>query len=177
MNNSRMTFYGVVAAVALLVLSQSLFIVDQTHQAVIIRVGEVVRTVNASADDSPGLKLKVPFLESRILFLKINQPLELPTREIITGNKERLMVDAFVRYRIEDPVRFYKGLGDQKVAADRLNLMVNATLRRVLGGASSEDIISLRREALTGLMRTDLAARARSPTAHREAETAKAHRG
>jgi len=160
MNNSRMTFYGVVAAVALLVLSQSLFIVDQTHQAVIIRVGEVVRTVNASADDSPGLKLKVPFLESRILFLKINQPLELPTREIITGNKERLMVDAFVRYRIEDPVRFYKGLGDQKVAADRLNLMVNATLRRVLGGASSEDIISLRREALTGLMRTDLAARA-----------------
>lgn len=162
MNNSRLTFYGAIAAVALLFLSQSLFIVDQTHQAVIVRVGEVVRTVNASPDDGPGLKFKVPFLESRILFLKINQPLDLPTREIITGNKERLMVDAFVRYRIEDPVRFYTSLGDQKTAADRMTLTVNATLRRVLGSANSEDIISLRREALNGLMRNDLAARARA---------------
>lgn len=160
MNGSRMTFYGVIAAVALLVLSQSLYVVGQTQQAVIIRVGEVVRTVNASPDDGPGLKFKLPLLESRILFLKINQPLELNRREIITGNQERLMVDAFVRYRIDDPVRFYTRLGDQRTAADRLNLVVNASLRQVLGGASSEEIISLRRAALTRRMREDLAARA-----------------
>ena len=143
-----------------MLLSQTLYVVDQTQQAVIIRVGEVVRTVNASSDDGPGLKLKMPFLESRILFLKINQPLELNRREIITGNQERLMVDAFVRYRIDDPVRFYTRLGDQRTAADRLNLVVNASLRQVLGGASSEDIISLRRAALTRQMRVDLATRA-----------------
>ncbi len=160
MNNPRMTLYGIVAAVALVLLSQTLYVVDQTQQAVIIRVGEVVRTVNASPDDGPGLKLKIPFLESRILFLKINQPLELNRREIITGNQERLMVDAFVRYRIDDPVRFYTRLGDQRTAADRLNLVVNASLRQVLGGASSEDIISLRRAALTRQMRIDLATRA-----------------
>lgn len=160
MNNPRMTLYGIVAAVALVLLSQTLYVVDQTQQAVIIRVGEVVRTVNASPDDGPGLKLKIPFLESRILFLKINQPLELNRREIITGNQERLMVDAFVRYRIDDPVRFYTRLGDQRTAADRLNLVVNASLRQVLGGASSEDIISLRRAALTRQMRIDLANRA-----------------
>ena len=160
MNNPRLTFYGFVAAVVLLVLSQSLYVVDQTQQAVIIRVGEVVRTVNASPDDGPGLKFKLPLLESRILFLKINQPLELNRREIITGNQERLMVDAFVRYRIDDPVRFYTRLGDQRTAADRLNLVVNASLRQVLGGASSEEIISLRRAALTRQMREDLAARA-----------------
>jgi membrane protease subunit HflC len=159
-NNPRMTLYGIVAAVALVLLSQTLYVVDQTQQAVIIRVGEVVRTVNASPDDGPGLKLKIPFLESRILFLKINQPLELNRREIITGNQERLMVDAFVRYRIDDPVRFYTRLGDQRTAADRLNLVVNASLRQVLGGASSEDIISLRRAALTRQMRIDLATRA-----------------
>ena len=160
MNNPRLTFYGFVAAVVLLVLSQSLYVVDQTQQAVIIRVGEVVRTVNASPDDGPGLKFKLPLLESRILFLKINQPLELNRREIITGNQERLMVDAFVRYRIDDPVSFYTRLGDQRTAADRLNLVVNASLRQVLGGASSEEIISLRRAALTRQMREDLAARA-----------------
>lgn len=160
MTNPRLTFYGVIAAIVLLVLSQSLYVVDQTQQAVIIRVGEVVRTVNASRDDGPGLKFKLPLLESRILFLKINQPLELNRREIITGNQERLMVDAFVRYRIDDPVRFYTRLGDQRTAADRLNLVVNASLRQVLGGASSEEIISLRRAALTRRMREDLAARA-----------------
>ncbi len=160
MNNPRMTLYGIVAAVVLIVLSQSLYVVGQTQQAVIIRVGEVVRTVNASPDDGPGLKLKIPLLETRILFLKINQPLELNRREIITGNQERLMVDAFVRYRIDDPVRFYIGLGDQRTAADRLNLVVNASLRQVLGGASSEDIISLRRAALTRQMREDLSTRA-----------------
>lgn len=160
MNNPRLTLYGAIAAVVLLLLSQTLYVVDQTQQAVIIRVGEVVRTVNASPDDGPGLKLKIPLFESRILFLKINQPLELNRREIITGNQERLMVDAFVRYRIDDPVRFYTRLGDQRTAADRLNLVVNASLRQVLGGASSEDIISLRRAALTRQMRLDLATRA-----------------
>lgn len=160
MNNPRLTLYGAIVAVVLLVLSQSLYVVDQTQQAVIIRVGEVVRTVNASPDDGPGLKFKLPLFESRILFLKINQPLELNRREIITGNQERLMVDAFVRYRIDDPVRFYTRLGDQRTAADRLNLVVNASLRQVLGGASSEDIISLRRAALTRQMREDLATRA-----------------
>ncbi|MFZ5669212.1 MAG: protease modulator HflC [Pseudomonadota bacterium] len=158
--NGRLPLYGLVAAVALLLLSQTVYVVDQTHQAIVIRLGEVVRTVNATADDGPGLKLKVPFLESRVLFLKINQPLELNRREIITGNQERLMVDAFVRYRIDDPVRFYKRLGSQSVAADRLNLVVNASLRQVLGGASSEEIISIRRAALMRQMRTDLAARA-----------------
>ena len=160
MNNPRLTLYGAIAAVVLLLLSQTLYVVDQTQQAVIIRVGEVVRTVNASPDDGPGLKLKIPLFESRILFLKINQPLELNRREIITGNQERLMVDSFVRYRIDDPVRFYTRLGDQRTAADRLNLVVNASLRQVLGGASSEDIISLRRAALTRQMRLDLATRA-----------------
>lgn len=160
MNNPRLTLYGAIVVVVLLVFSQSLYVVDQTQQAVIIRVGEVVRTVNASPDDGPGLKFKLPLFESRILFLKINQPLELNRREIITGNQERLMVDAFVRYRIDDPVRFYTRLGDQRTAADRLNLVVNASLRQVLGGASSEDIISLRRAALTRQMREDLATRA-----------------
>lgn len=158
--NARLSLYGVVAAFALLLLSQTVYVVDQTHQAIVIRLGEVVRTVNATPDDGPGLKFKVPFLESRVLFLKINQPLELNRREIITGNQERLMVDAFVRYRIDDPVRFYKRLGSQSVAADRLNLVVNASLRQVLGGASSEEIISIRRAALMRQMRTDLAARA-----------------
>ncbi len=159
MTNQRLTLLGVIAAVLLIVLSQTFYIVNQTHQALVIRLGEVVRTVNASPDDGPGLKVKVPFLESRLLFDKRNQAIQVNRQEILTANQERLMVDAFVRYRINDPVRFYTGLGDDRVAKDRLNSVINASLRQVLGSASSEDIISKRRALLTGQVRENLSDR------------------
>ncbi|MDO9471683.1 MAG: protease modulator HflC [Caulobacter sp.] len=159
MTNQRLTLLGVIAAVLLIVLSQTIYIVGQTNQALVIRLGEVVRTVNASPDDGPGLKVKVPFLESRLLFDKRNQAIQVNRQEILTANQERLMVDAFVRYRINDPVRFYTGLGDDRVAKDRLNSVINASLRQVLGSASSEDIISGRRAQLTGQVRENLSDR------------------
>ncbi|HRD47163.1 MAG TPA: protease modulator HflC [Caulobacter sp.] len=160
MTNQRLTLYGIVAAIALVVLGQTFYVVDQTKQALVIRLGEVVRTVNVDADDGPGLKMKVPFLETRLLFDKRNQALQGARQEILTANQERLMVEAFVRYRINDPQRFYTGLGDDRAAKDRLNSVVNASLRQVLGSASSEDIISARRDQLTRQVRDDLATRA-----------------
>ncbi|MDO9224325.1 MAG: protease modulator HflC [Caulobacter sp.] len=159
MTSPRPALYGIVAAVALIMLSQTFYIVDQTHQALVIRLGEVVRTVNAAPTDGPGLKVKIPFLESRLLFDKRNQPIQVVRQEILTANQERLMVDAFVRYRINDPVRFYTGLGDDRTAKDRLNSVVNASLRQVLGSVTSEDIISRRRAALTRQVRDNLSDR------------------
>ena len=162
MTSQRGTLYGIVAAVVLIVLSQTFFVVDQTHQAVIIRVGEVVRTVNAGPDDGPGLKIKLPFFENAILFDKRNLNLPVNQHEILAGNQERLMIDAFVRYRISDPVRFYVRLGDERSAPVRLNSVINASLRQVLGTASSEEIISTRRSQLMRRMRDDLGGRARA---------------
>lgn len=159
MTNQRLTVLGIIAAGLLIVLSQTVYIVGQTNQALVIRLGEVVRTVNASPDDGPGLKVKVPFLETRLLFDKRNQSIQVNRQEILTANQERLMVDAFVRYRIDDPVRFYTGLGDDRVAKDRLNSVINASLRQVLGSASSEDIISRRRALLTRQVRENLSDR------------------
>lgn len=159
MTNQRLTVLGIIAAGLLIVLSQTVYIVGQTNQALVIRLGEVVRTVNASPDDGPGLKVKVPFLETRLLFDKRNQSIQVNRQEILTANQERLMVDSFVRYRIDDPVRFYTGLGDDRVAKDRLNSVINASLRQVLGSASSEDIISRRRALLTRQVRENLSDR------------------
>jgi membrane protease subunit HflC len=159
MTNQRLTVLGIIAAGLLIVLSQTVYVVGQTNQALVIRLGEVVRTVNASPDDGPGLKVKVPFLETRLLFDKRNQSIQVNRQEILTANQERLMVDAFVRYRINDPVRFYTGLGDDRVAKDRLNSVINASLRQVLGSASSEDIISRRRALLTRQVRENLSDR------------------
>lgn len=160
MNNPRLAFYGVIAAIALVLLGNTFYVVDQTQQALIVRLGEVVRTVNATPGDGPGLKMKVPFLENHIPFDKRNQAIQVNRQEILTANQERLMVDAFVRYRISDPQRFYTGLGDDRSAQARLNSVVNASLRQVLGSASSEEIISRRRSQLTAEVRRNLIARA-----------------
>lgn len=160
MNNQRLILGGIAAFIALIVLSNTFYVVDQKHQALIVRVGEVVRTVNAEPDDGPGLKVKIPFFEEARLFDKRNQALQVNRQEILTANQERLMVDAFVRYRISDPQRFYTGLGDDQTAQLRLNSVVNASLRQVLGSASSEEIISKRRSQLTAEIRRDLTARA-----------------
>ncbi len=162
MTSQRGTFYGIVAAVILIVVSQTFYVVGQTQQAVIVRLGEVVRTVNAGPDDGPGLKIKIPFFETTYLFDRLNLNLEVTRREILAGNQERLMVDAFVRYRISDPVRFYTRLGSEAAAPAQLNPIINASLRQVLGTASSEQIISTRRGQLMHRMRDDLAQRARA---------------
>lgn len=162
MTNQRATLYGIVAAVILILVSQTFYVVGQTQQAVIVRVGEVVRTVNAGPGDGPGLKIKIPFFETTYLFDRLNLNLEVTRREILAGNQERLMVDAFVRYRISDPVRFYTRLGSEAAAPAQLNPIINASLRQVLGTASSEEIISTRRGQLMHRMRDDLAQRARA---------------
>ncbi|MES2034349.1 MAG: protease modulator HflC [Pseudomonadota bacterium] len=163
MTSNRLVFYGVVAFAALIVLAQTLYVVDQRSQALVVRFGEVVRVVNApGADDSPGLKIKIPFVETRILFDKRNLVQETTEEEIIAGNQERLVVDAFLRYRIRDPYRFYTALGDSRTASDRLEQRLNAALREQLGTAASEDIISGKRSALMAATRESLVRQART---------------
>ena len=82
-----------------------------------------------------------------VKFDKRNLALEADEEEIIAADQERLVVDAFVRYRISDPLQFYRTLRDERTADDRLERLVNSSLRQVLGSAPSNDIISGRRGA------------------------------
>jgi modulator of FtsH protease HflC len=145
----------------LLLASQTFYVIRETEQAVVIQVGKVVRVVNAPGrGDRPGLKMKFPFTESIVIFDKRNQTLETTKEEILTGNKERLMVDAFLRYRIKNPYLFYTAMGDAASSGARLEQRLNAALRQALGTADSEDIISTRRSELMGTIRNNLARQA-----------------
>ena len=160
MNQTRMITWAGGLIIAFVVLANTFYIVDQRKQAVVLRFGEPVRVVNAFRDNDPGLKIKAPFLENVILLDKRNQPLEADQEEIIASDQERLVVDAFLRYRISDPLQFFRTLRDERTAADRLERLVNSSLRQVLGNATSNDIISGRRDALMRATRADVAARA-----------------
>jgi membrane protease subunit HflC len=142
----RLIAYGVAAFATLVLLANTLYVVNTTEQAVVLSFGRPVRVVNAVGGPSnPGLKLKAPFIENVVYFDKRNQSLESEEEEIIAGDQERLVVDAFMRYRISDPLRFYRALRDENTAADQLERLVNSSLREVLGSVPSNDIISTRR--------------------------------
>ncbi len=147
------------AAFTAILLSNCLFQVDQATQAVVVRFGEVVRTVNA-VDRDPGLKFKLPW-EGVLKLDRRNQALEADKTEITAADHERLEVQAYMRYRIVDPVEFYRALHDDHTADDRLQALVDTSLRQVLGTASSQDVVSGRRAALMDTARRDVADRAR----------------
>ena len=160
LSRNRMIQLGVGAFVVLVLLANTFYVVDQRNQAIVLRFGEPVRVVNAFNRDDPGLKMKAPFLEQVIQFDKRLIAQESEKEEIIAADQERLEVDAFLRYRIRDPLQYYRTLRDETTAKVRLDTLVTSSLRQVLGSASSEDIISRRRGALMVEARKDVEKRA-----------------
>ena len=159
MNARLMVWVGVALAV-IVVLANTFFIVDQRQQAVVVNLGEPVRVINPPGAYDPGLKIKAPFVESVVVLDKRNQALEAPQEEIISADQQRLVVDAFIRYRIASPLQFYRTLRDEQLAGGLIEPLLNSSLRQVLGSATAAEIISGRRDALMSQTLNDVRARA-----------------
>lgn len=127
------------------VLYSSVFIVSQTDQALVLQFGEHKRTVRA-----PGLNFKLPFVQNVVYLDKRILDLDSPVQEVIAADQKRLVVDAFARYRIADPLRFYQSVGTVSIANSRLAAVLNAALRRVLGESTFEDVVRDQRPQLMG---------------------------
>jgi membrane protease subunit HflC len=149
MTRNRLILWGVAAFALLIVLANTFYVVGQREQALVLRLGEPVRVVNVSRKNpDPGLKIKAPFVENVVKLGKLNLALESDEEEIIASDQERLVVDAFLRYRISDPLQYFRSLRNEQTAADRLERLMNSSLREVLGSAPSNDIISGQRSVL-----------------------------
>jgi membrane protease subunit HflC len=141
----------------LIVLYGSVFTVYQTDQVIVVRLGEPIRVVT-----DPGLNFKIPLLESVISVEKRIVDLENPAQEVITSDQKRLVVDAFARYRINDALKFYQTIGAIEGANARLSTLLNSALRRVLGEASTTDVVRDKRAQLMSQVRTQLENEAQS---------------
>jgi len=126
----------------------SVFTVDQTEQALVVRLGKPVDVVT-----DPGLHFKAPFIDTVIDIDKRILDLENPSQEIIASDQKRLVVDAFARYRIKTPLRFYQSVGSIQAANIQLTTILNASLRRVLGEVTFIQVVRDEREALMGRIR------------------------
>jgi len=127
----------------------TLFTVSQTEQAIVLEFGNPKRVIN-----EPGLHYKIPFVQNVAYFDKRILDIETGPQEVIAADKKRLVVDAFARYRIKNPLRFYQSLRNEIGAQSQIGALLDSSLRRVLGTASFAAVVRDKREEL---MRTILA--------------------
>jgi membrane protease subunit HflC len=146
---------GIVTLILLFIVAivaySSLFTVQQTEQALVVRFGKPVDIAT-----EPGLHFKAPFIDTVIPVDKRILDLENPSQEVIASDQKRLVVDAFARYRIKDALRFYQSVGSIQAANLQLTTLLNASLRRVLGEVTFIQVVRDEREALMGRIRDQL---------------------
>ena len=149
---------GIVAAVlAAIVLFNSFFIVDQHRQALVLQVGAAVEAYNEPGSDEAGLKFKLPLVQNVVMYDRRNLGLNVPGIEAYASNQEQLIVDAFVRWQISDPLAFYQRLSTEANARQQLRDFTDAAIRNALATRLPEDIISGQRSELMDEIRQNLA--------------------
>ncbi len=145
-------------AVIGIIASSSLFIVNQTRQAIVLQFGEPKRTLQ-----EPGLGWKLPFIQNVIFYE--NRALSIvssDSEEVILADQKRLEVDTYARYRITNPLLFYQTVRDVRIAEQRLDAIIDSAVRRVLGGETLLSILSNARSNITVDIKSEVNASAAS---------------
>ena len=156
-NRRLLTIIAVALVVAGIFAMSSLFIVEQTEEALVLRLGEVRDVI-----PSPGLKMKLPFIENVIFYDNRLLDFEPPPEEVIVSDQKRLVVDTYTRYRITNPLLFYQTVNSEAAVRARLSAMVNGSLRRVLGNVTLSALLSHQRSAIMGQIRDEVTAQGKS---------------
>ncbi|MES0403516.1 MAG: protease modulator HflC [Hyphomicrobium sp.] len=138
-----LAFLVVLIGIAAVAVYFSAFIVHQTEQALVLRFGEPKRVVR-----DPGLKWRWPVIDQVEIYDKRILDLDTAPQEAIAKDQKRLVVDAFARYKIVDPLKFYQTLRYQDGVRSRLGPIIESSLRQVLGSATFVDIVRDKREEL-----------------------------
>ena len=152
------TIAAAAAAVIVTIIGfSSLFTVHQTQLALVLQVGEPREVVS-----TPGLHVKLPWPFQNVLYLdKRVLVLDLPAEEVIAQDRKRLVVDAYARWRITDPLRFYQSLTDEDVANVRLQPILGSNVRRILGSQTFAAVLSGERAKLMVDIRNGMNAEAK----------------
>ena len=143
MNKSLYAILIAVGVVFVVTAYLTLFTVYQTQQALVLEFGKAKRVIKDA-----GLNLKIPFIQNVEFFDKRILDLDATSQEAIASDQKRLIVDAFLRYRIVDPLRFYQTVRDERIARQRLSTILESSLRRVLGESSFIAVVRDEREDL-----------------------------
>ena len=126
----------------------SIIIVKEVNQAIILQFGDPKRIIT-----KPGLNFKIPFIQNVVYLDKRILNLDTPPEEVIASDQKRLIVDAFARFKIVDPLQFYISVGDERVARSRLSTIINSRIRNVLGQEELQTLLSQDRSKQMALIK------------------------
>lgn len=154
MRSPKLFIMGIIVAAIGVSLSSALFTVDQTQQAIVMQFGDPKVVIR-----EPGLHIKVPFVQDAVYYDKRVLDLDPPTEEVILADRKRIMVDAFARYKIVDPLRFFQAVRTESVFRDRVGKILNSGVRNALARYPLVDVLSAKREeimaSITSVMTAD----------------------
>lgn len=157
MSRTTLALIGIGAAIALALLSSTLFTVHQAEQALVVRLGAPRAVIT-----EPGLKVKLPApFEDVVRYDARVLDLDPPAEQIILGDQKRIEVDSFTRYRIVDALAFYRTLRNEEAARQRLREIVNSSLRRVLGNVMLPSVLSEERTKIMSEIQRQVAEEAK----------------
>ncbi|MDC0232231.1 protease modulator HflC [Pelagibacteraceae bacterium] len=115
----------------------SVFVVKEINQAIVLQFGDPKKVIV-----EPGLQFKIPFIQNVVFLDRRILNLDAPPEEVIASDQKRLIVDAYARFKIVDPLKFYISVGDERVARSRLSTIINSRIRSVLGKQSLATLLS-----------------------------------
>jgi modulator of FtsH protease HflC len=115
----------------------SVFVVKEVNQAIVLQFGDPKKIIL-----KPGLNFKVPFIQNVVFLDSRILNLDTPPAEVIASDQKRLIVDAFARFQIIDPLKFYISVGNERVARSRLSTIINSRIRNVLGQQELQTLLS-----------------------------------
>jgi membrane protease subunit HflC len=123
--------------VAIITLQSSLLTVDQRQQVLILQFGEPIKVIN-----TPGIKFKMPFIQNAIYFEKRIIDLSLPEQEVIASDQKRLIINAFTKFKITDPLKFYTTVGSSSGLTNKLSGILDSSLRQVIGEVTLNELLT-----------------------------------
>jgi len=129
----------------------SLFTVKEINQAIVLQFGDPKKIIS-----KPGLQVKIPFIQNVVFIDRRILSLDPAPEEVIASDQKRLIVDAYARFKIVDPLKFYISVGDERVARSRLATIINSRLRGVLGKQSLATLLSEDRSKQMDIIQNDV---------------------
>jgi len=129
----------------------SVFIVKEVNQAIVLQFGDPKRIIS-----NPGINFKIPFIQNVVFLDKRILNLDTPPEEVIASDQKRLIVDAFARFQIIDPLKFYISVGNERVARSRLSTIINSRIRGVLGKQELATLLSTDRAKQMAIIQNDV---------------------
>ena len=135
MNIQKILLPIIIAVVALVFFS--VFVVKEVNQAIVLQFGDPKKIIL-----KPGLNFKIPFIQNVVFLDSRILNLDTPPEEVIASDQKRLIVDAFARFQIVDPLKFYISVGNERVARSRLSTIINSRIRNVLGQQELQTLLS-----------------------------------